>query len=103
MITQRELILAKQAAAKFLHKEPEPIVCEKMRPIDKRCTGAVRELEIRFRKANAAYEQGKKQGATMRSIEAEFGLNHRSLNNWRSYRIINGNDIVMRVNKRNNK
>lgn len=97
-MTQRELDLAKKAAAKFLPSKPEPVVV--LQKINKKSTSAALKLELRFREANNAYEQRKKDGATMRSIEAEFRLNKKSLKNWRSYRMLRDSESVKRINKK---
>jgi transposase-like protein len=47
--------------------------------------------------ANAEYEAGKQHGATLAAIERKHGLTPRSLNNWRSYRMIHQTEPIRRT------
>lgn len=102
-MTQRELELAKKAASKFLYKKPNVIAVTipelPLKRINKKSTGAVKALQLRYRQANEAYEQNKKDGVTMLSVEAQFGLKPKTLKNWRSYRMLRRDSDVKRINK----
>jgi transposase-like protein len=47
--------------------------------------------------ANSEYEAGKQHGATLAAIERKHGLAPRSLNNWRSYRMIHQTEPIRRT------
>jgi hypothetical protein len=93
-MTTRELDLAKLAAAKLT----APVTNTKPAQVPKpRCTGAVAAFHARMQAANAEYEAGKQHGATLAAIERKHGLTPRSLNNWRSYRMIHQTEPIRRT------
>ena len=93
-MTTRELDLAKLAAAKLTAPEKPPKPARVPKP---RCTGAVAAFHARMQAANAEYEAGKRHGATLAAIERKHRLTPRSLNNWRSYRMIHQTEPIRRT------
>jgi hypothetical protein len=93
-MTTRELQLAKLAAAKLTAPATPPKHARGPKP---RCTGVAAALHARMQAANSEYEAGKQHGATLAAIERKHGLAPRSLNNWRSYRMIHQTAPIRRT------
>ncbi len=93
-MTTRELQLAKLAAAKLNAPATPPKPARVPRP---RCTRVAADFHARMKAANAEYEAGKQHGATLAAIERKHGLTPRSLNNWRSYRMIHQTEPIRRT------
>jgi hypothetical protein len=93
-MTTRELHLAKLAAAKLTAPVTNTKPAQAPKP---RCTGSVAAFHARMQTANAEYEAGKQHGATLAAIERKHGLTPRSLNNWRSYRMIHQTEPIRRT------
>ena len=94
-MTPRELQLAKKAVALLAVPKsapPKPSSSPKSRS-----TGAAAAFHARIQAANADYEANKQHGATIAVIERKHGLNPRSINNWRSYRMTRGTAPIRRI------
>ena len=93
-MTTRELDLAKRAAAKLTAPATPPKPVRVPKSLN---TGVAAALQARMKAANAEYEAGKQHGATLAAIERKHGLTPRSLNNWRSYRMIHQTEPICRT------
>ena len=93
-MTTRELQLAKLAAAKLTAPATPPKPSRGQKP---RNTGVAAAFHARMQAVNAEYEAGKQHGATLAAIERKHGLAPRSLNNWRSYRMIHQTEPIRRT------
>jgi hypothetical protein len=93
-MTTRELDLAKLAAAKLTAPVTPPKPARVPKP---RSTGVAAAFHAQMQAANAEYEARKQHGATLAAIERKHGLTPRSLNNWRSYRMIHQTEPIRRT------
>lgn len=102
-MTQREFQLAKRAAASIMAAAMLAAAQEREKPKPKKArkkrenTGVAKALQEKLFAANAAYESRKEAGATLAGIEKEFDLKSKSLNNWRSRRMIHGSAPIKRT------
>ena len=93
-MTTKELQLAKLAASKLTGPATPPKPVRVPRP---RYTRVAAAFHARMQAANSEYEAGKQHGATLAAIERKHGLAPRSLNNWRSYRMIHQTEPIRRT------
>lgn len=86
------MLAAAMLAASAERDKPKPLKARK-----KKNTGYAKALQQRFAAANAAYESRKEAGATLAGIEREYELKPKSLNHWRSRRMIYGSAPIKRT------